>query len=217
MSNVNILFALKDTHFQALKDNFRFNEDGSRVREDLTVNQAKKLRHHVDGHWPTPTIGGTVYHVISWTIPMIWEDDEDHSLGLKWVNFLDNKWPAAFILIGAWERNGCQLGTSISLVENGVDVVPVMVPNMVDKQVIDVEATIADGTQVIYKIVQVQEGWIDSGETQEVPHFDEVVEGTPIYPLHPQYMKIMPDVDGQPATVPVQVNKVCGWADRRWS
>lgn len=159
MSQVNVLLAMKDSHYQMLLDNFRFNPDGSRVREDLTISQARKLRYHVVGHWRTPLIAGNIYHVLSWTIPLIYQVQNDPSSGLKWVEFLKDKWPNVFIVLGAWLRDGLQLGT-------------------------------------VY----------DEG----------IITGTPIYPVHSQILKVMPDVAGLPATEPSDVNLIFGWSPRIW-
>lgn len=176
MSDVNVLFALKDSHFELLLDNFRTNPDGTRVRTDLTVAQADKLRNNYHGQWPLVVLVDT-YHVLSFTLPEVYENRNDISAGHKWIEFLLNKWPNVWIVIGCWNRDGSHWGTTLSLVENGTDMI----------------------------------------EGVEVPHFDRIITGTPVYPLHPQYMKIMPDVDGQPAVVPVDVSLVCGYAPRRWA
>lgn len=42
------------------------------------------------------------------------------------------------------------------------------------------------------------------------------VQGTPTYPVPSQLLQFMPDVEGAPATVLAQVNKVQGQSDRIW-
>lgn len=186
MSQVNVIFAVNETTWGFLKQNFQHDVDGNRLRTDLTDSQARKLRANVHGHWKTPDIGGTTYHVVSWYIPEIYIDDEvGETSGLKWLEFLLTEFPNKFHVIGAWNYDGSQFGTEIASAvmdysnpENPVEVTP------------------------------------------------ETVNGTPIYPIHTQYMKIFPDdveYDGEgnevsrtPASGPKEVNKVAGWADRRW-
>ncbi len=172
MRYVNVIFGMKTANVETLKDNFRFNPDGSRVRTDLTVSQAKKLLHHYDGPWPSFTHNATDWSVLTFTFPEELQNPNDITAGHKWIEFLLNKWPGVWIVVGCWKRNGLQWGTNFG--EDGV--------------------TIID---------------------------------TPVYPVHPQHMLIMPDdvtyddvgneVSRTPATVPVDVNLVCGWAPRRWS
>lgn len=218
MNEVNVLFALKEINYQRLKDNFRYDADDNRIRTDLTVAQADKLRHHYDGTWP-PVVLAQTYRVLMFTFPLVYEQPGNPSAGHKWIEFLLNHpdFPNAWILIGVWNLDGSQWGTQIVRTENGVDIVPkydrVVTP--VDKEVFDLEATITNQAYTT-KTIQVEEvSFIENG-TREIPHFDVTVEGTPVYPLHPQYMKIMPDVDGQPAIVPIDVCLLSGQAPRRW-
>ena len=183
MSYVNVLFALKEINYQRLKDNFRADADGNRIRTDFTVSQALKLKDHYDGTWPPVTIASTQYRVIMFTFPEIPNDRGDISSGHKWVDFLVNNpdFSGAFILIGVWNMDGSQWGTTI-------------VPAVRDE----------DGTEIT----------------------PESIEGTPVYPLHPQHMLIMPDdvtydQDGNetsrvPAAAPKDVCLVGGWEPRIW-
>lgn len=219
MNTINVIFAVNQTTWNALKQNFQYNENGTRVREDLTETQARKLRTNISGHWKTPDIGGTIYHVVSWYVPLIYIDPENPTSGLKWVEFLLTEFPGKFHIIGAWNKDGSMFGTALRQQENGVDSIETQdrIITMVDKQVLDIEATIANEAET-FKTVQVEEiSYIDSGVFIDIPHFDTVVDGTPVYPIHAQYMKIFPDVDEQPAIIPAEVNKVLGWSDRRWA
>lgn len=222
MSQVNVLFAVNDDTFQLLKDNFRRDENGDRVRTDLTDAQAKKLRASISGRWKTPTIAGTKYHIFSWYVPreFIGGRGATEQDGLKWVEFLLNKWPNKFQIIGAWNKDGSQFGTKIEQVENGTQLVPEMetIQEPYTVQVVDIEATVADGTQVIYKdetrYRSVQQ---PTGQQVEIPKYDEVVTGTPVYPIHPWVLANPDKVFADGATGPMEVNNVCGWKPRRWS
>lgn len=182
MSYVNVLFALKDSHYQLLLDNFRVDQFGNRIRTDLTKTQARKLRHNYTGAWPSPTIGANVYHVLSFTFPEELEDSNDITAGHKWIEFLLTKWPNVWIVVGCWNRNGTQWGTTL-------------VTAVYDDQ----------GNEIT----------------------PETVIGTPVYPVHPQHMRIMPDdvtydengneVSRTPASAPKDVNLICGWSPRRWA
>lgn len=229
MRYVNVLFALKEINYQRLKDNFRVDVNGDRLRTDFTVPQLRKLRNHYDGTWPPVQLAET-YRVMMFTFPEITNVEGDISSGHKWVDFLTDHpdFPNAWILIGVWNIDGSQWGTRIVSTENGVDVVPKYdrVVTLVDKEVFDLEATIANQAHTT-KTIQVEEvSFVENG-TQEVPHFDITVEGTPVYPLHPQYMKIMPDdvtydQDGNetsrtPAAAPKDVCLIAGQKPRRWA
>jgi len=220
---INVLFAVNETTWGLLKQNFQRDEDGNRLRTDLTDSQARKLRHNVSGFWKTPEIGGQNYHVVSWDVPEIYGDGTIPfpvmADGLRWVEFLLTEFPNKFHIIGAWNTDGSMFGTEIAQVENGVNSVETQtkVVTPTDKEIIDIEATIANQVLTM-KTIQVDViTYEPSGEFIDVPHYDEVTEGTPIYPIHAQYMKIFPDVDGNPATVPTNVNKNFGRGDRRWS
>lgn len=112
MSWVNVILAVNDDTWQRLKDNFTLvdPEDLSLgyVQNDLTNAERRKLRGAYRGHWKSPTLGGTVYHAISLYVPAerIGETDQ-----LKYVEYLPNKWPNKFIIIGVWNRDGTQWGT----------------------------------------------------------------------------------------------------------
>lgn len=229
---INVLFAVNQDTYEKLRDNFRRDEDGNRLRTDLTDAQAKKLRTSIHSHWKTPTLGGTVYHVASWYVPEIYGDGSRDAVitdGLKWVEFLTNKWPSKFHILGAWNKDGSQFGTTITQVENGTDLVDeyqtVEVPYTV--QVLDVEATIAADSPVYKDETRYRKEQQPTGQQIEAPHFDEAVVGTPVYPIHAQILKIMPDdvtydANGNetsrvPASAPKEVNKMVGWKDRRWS
>ena len=55
---------------------------------------------------------------------------------------------------------------------------------------------------------QVGTEWTDETQT--------ATTGTPVYPMHPQILKFMPDVDGLPATVVTDVNVGFGQSLRRF-
>lgn len=99
---INVIFAINQTTWDLLKQNFQRDVDGIRLRTDLTVEQASKLRSNIFGHWKVPNIAGTDYHVISWYVP-----------STTWIEFLLTEYPGKFIIVGAWRRDGSQFGTTI--------------------------------------------------------------------------------------------------------
>jgi hypothetical protein len=229
MRKVNVIFAVDQTTAQTIRQAFKqYRQDGT-LPFGLTESQMRKLRSLSQADlFKSPVIGGTTYHVLVWRIPDIPVDKDDPSAGLKWLEFILDKWPNKFHLINVTGRDGARYGTTLSRVENGVDIVPVKtrIVTPTDTQEVNVEATIANGV-LTYKTVTVDViTYEDQGETAEVPHFDIVVNGTPVYPIHAQYMKIFPDditrnPDGSiasqlPASAPKVVNKVNGWGDPIW-
>jgi len=227
MSDINVIFAVNETTWGLLKQNFQRDEDGKRLRADLTPSQAAKLKTNIHGHWKTPTLGGTVYHIVSWYVPNI--PTVEGGNDLKWLEFLLTEFPGKFHVIGAWNKDGSQFGTEIAHYENGTDSyeVPEKVVTLVDKEVIDEAATIASGVLTM-KTIQVEEIHdIGSGVFEDIPHYDEVVQGTHMYPIHAQYLKIFPDdvtydEDGNEtsrtaAVAPKEVNNILGWKPRRWT
>jgi hypothetical protein len=152
MSFVNVIFAIDQATAILLRQNFQRDDNGDRLRTDLTDSQADKLRHSIRDHWVVPNIAGVDYRVVSWYVPEIYEDPED------WTTIPE-------------ERD-----------ENG-DVI----------------------------LTPPQAGMVHAPEH----HFWHTVDDA-IYSQHAQFMRIFPDVDGSPATVPAELNNVLGWAERIW-
>lgn len=194
------------------------DENGDRLRNDLTDAEARALKSSVVGYWNTPVIAGNVYTIVNWFVPSEYVVAGDPSSGLKWVEKLIDKWPTKIILIGAWNRDGAMFGTTIDKVENGVDSFEVMnrVVTMTDlgNTTWDITDPLNPVEIPLLEEVVTYEG---TGQFVDLPHYDDVVTGAPVYPLHPQYMKIFPDVDGAPAVVPAEVCTMSGWAERRWA
>jgi len=216
---INIIYAVNQTTWDFLKQNFQYDEEGNRLRTDLTNSQAIKLRTNVHGYWKTPVLAGTTYHVVSWYVPEILVEKGNPDAGLTWVEFLLNKWPGKFHIIGAWNFDGSMFGTKLTKVPNGTT--PLENINRVvtfeDIQAIDVKATMEAGVEIFKPSTKRVVTNVPTGTFKDMPLFDEVVSGTPGYPIHNQYLSIFPDVDGQPAVVPAPVNTMFGQADRRWS
>ena len=188
MSHVNVIFALRDTHFQLVLDNFRVDENGDRIRTDLTRAQARKLKDNFTGMWPVATVGANNYRVLSFTLPEVYENANDPSQGHKWINFLEAKWPGVWIVVGVWQRNGAPWGCRTLPMLRDENGDPILTPPEVDF----VLAT--DPWNYWYNI------------------------NDAIYPIHPQHMRIMPeDSPGVPASAPKDVNLMMGWMPRRWS
>ena len=108
MSYVNVLFALKDSHYQRLLDNFRLDANGDIVQQppDFTPTERRKLKNHYSGRWPEAAIGVDIYQTLSFTFPMILENQNDITAGHKWIEFLKTKWPDVWTVVGCWERDG---------------------------------------------------------------------------------------------------------------
>lgn len=233
---VRALLAIKEATRLAIKSNYTLvdseNPDSGYVRDDFPSEKHKRaFRSSYAGSWPAVTLGGTTYTPIEMRVPDIYVDEEvGVTSGLKYLEWILTNYPNALVVVGVWNRDGSQLGTHYEQVENGVDSFENSdrVVTMVDQQEIDIDATIALGTgELVYKTVQVEQvDYVPNGTFTDVPHYDTVQVGTPVYPIHPQFMKIMPpDVtynpDGSvasstPAVAPKEVYKPSGWGDRNW-
>lgn len=112
MSRPIMLIAVAADTFQRLKDNFRLvdptDPTQGYVQNDLTDAQRDKLLSNFLEHWLTPTFQGTVYHIVALQV----SEKIDDNGKLVWVEWLLNKWPSKFILIGVWNRDGTQFGTT---------------------------------------------------------------------------------------------------------
>ena len=107
MSNVNVLIAVTDATWALLKQNFQWidPEDRSlgRVREDLTLAQAKKMRNNRAGTWKAVSAAGNDYTILSLDIPAEFTVAEGDPK-LVWIEFLLDTWPGKFIVLRAWKK-----------------------------------------------------------------------------------------------------------------
>jgi hypothetical protein len=147
---INALVAFNENKVSDFLDNFRFDEDGNRVRTDFPPYAARDLlvKQDCQGGWLP---GNTV--IVSMYVSDI-----------ATVEYLRSNFAGLYQVLGAWNWDG------------------------------------------------VMHGQTTVGATEDTP---EVITGNPTYPLHPQHLKWMPNVEGAPATVFVQVNLLQGQAARR--
>ncbi len=115
MSLVNVLFAVRPAVRKALLDNFRLKDPDDpslgRVREDLTLAQARKLRNAFTGRWGKITVNGKVFAILCFYVPSTPMSRTNKKL--RWVEFILRRWPARFFVVGVWNRDGTQYGTRI--------------------------------------------------------------------------------------------------------
>jgi len=114
MSNIEVIWVVNEDTFQLLRQNFQRDENGDRLREDLTEAQSKKLKHSVVDYWKRPNIAGTDYRVIQWLIPDDLVNANDPNSGLQWLEFLLGKWANKITVVGVFNRNGYMYGITIN-------------------------------------------------------------------------------------------------------
>jgi len=120
--SINVIMAVNETTWGLLKQNYERDEDGNRLRTDLTDAQANKLRGALDHSWNALNISGTNYKILDMYFP----DEFEPNGELTWLNFLQTKWPNKFIVIAVFKQDGAPLGITIHppLYDENGDILP---------------------------------------------------------------------------------------------
>lgn len=113
---VNVLAAIIEPKQQDLRKNFELidprNPELGYVREVLTPEERKILgKHHRTSHWKQMNSMGVRHNVMSFYIP----SPEIPGTGgrLMWIEGMLAKWPGDSFIVGVWNPDGSQYGTTI--------------------------------------------------------------------------------------------------------
>jgi len=201
---VNVWIGLRDDAQAAILTRLRWDEETQGPYTGPVTDRQHKLfsymhdRENTQRLFKQATFGGRV-----WTVWSVYFDLPGNILQLVKAE-LDQMlvdYPTQFVVMGAWHWEGNQVGTehvySTRIVTKTWSILnPDYQP--------DPDLPAFDDRYTIRVTGDVEEEYV-SGHT-----------GTPIYPMHPQILKFMPDVDGLPATVVTDVNLGQGQVHRNF-
>jgi len=206
-----------------LRSTYAIDEEGNHLSNALDDTERARYKIHTHGYWSEVSDAGVNWQLVSAYIsPMLTEDETE----LDDVRYALDKFVGQVKVLGAWHWNGLQFGTTLTRVENGVDIFDNQVRTVTvvqDGMKPDMEATIASGQLVEVPNMIEQVTYEPDGTTTEVPHYDELIEGTPMYPIVVAdalpYMPDFIDANGvaTPRTELTGINGICGQAPRRFN
>ena len=211
MAFANIHLVLRDDADPAVRSYLRWDEEADGPYSGPVTNRAGRIfkfladEKVVSNLWKVPTIGGRQYRLYSISF-----SDDQYSLSQirDELDWLVTEYGAQVFIVGAWEFTGEQYGTEHVYDTRLVDRwVTQRNPDYDPNEFLEDEVTpnpAYDPEQYIRVFVTGIEETYVSGMT-----------GTPIYPIHAQYDKFMPDdADGNPDPTLRDVNLLAGQAPR---
>jgi hypothetical protein len=166
--------------------------------------------------WLSPVLGGKKRYLFSINLP-------GSSAAKDAIDYLIETYPTQIAVAGAWRHDtGLQVGleyTDEIASQTGGDEYEYEVPLLDDD---GVQMTVPQldefGNPVLDEFGERIQIPVTVGEIGYTPIVTTyVVEGTPVYPQHPQLIKFMPLVDGLAATELTDVNLKVGQSPRAWA
>lgn len=194
MKLVNIGVAIKTIKAPELAANLHYDTEGNRLLSTIPDDEVCQLHEYASGFWKNVVHPetGEEYRIVSFYIPLNTIGDDDNRLTL--VESLLNRYPDDIAIVGAWNKNGSQYGTTLieKLYEYPVDLSDMHNPVFLDKVIISDEIIIGEPVYPINPLVGLA-----------MP--DIVV-----------YDSENNEISRTSATQPKEVHKLAGWKDRRW-
>jgi len=205
--NANIWLALRDDAQDKVKERLTWDTESQGEYSGPVTDRSAKLFRYMQQHkeklFRAPTLGGRVYTV--WSITFSVHTDAAQKIKDE-LDFLIATYPTQVFVTGAWRweegdmacrQIGTQLVISTRIVEKTwSELNPDYQPDPLEPDF--------DDRYVLRVTGDVEEEYV-SGSL-----------GTPTYPLHPQLLKFMPDVNELPATELADTNLLMGQPPRNF-
>lgn len=172
MSNkVNVWMALSAQAITEFKAKRSQGDDYTGTMDDETfrILQLMSDTDVVQGMFNSPTFGEKTYSLFSLYIPGTSEVKNA-------LDYLEEKWPGHIVVIGAWWFDGRQAGMTFVYGEVEQDVIGEITPGEYDPET---------GEEITPPV----QGIIGTEMVMQITG----VEGDPLYPIHTQAYKLMPD------------------------